>query len=58
MLLVCRSYLSDPALIPTVEIVLSKKQKKKKNQYFFLCGSVGFNKVSDEKCKLFCFDCG
>lgn len=28
MLLVCRSYLSDPALIPTVEIVLSKKKKK------------------------------
>lgn len=28
MLIVCRSYLSDPALNPTVEIVLSKKKKK------------------------------
>lgn len=34
MLLVCRSYLSDPALIPTVEIVLSKKQKTKKINIF------------------------
>lgn len=34
MLLVCCSYLSDPALIPTVEIVLSKKQKKKKINIF------------------------
>lgn len=37
MLLVCRSYLSDPALIPTVEIVLSKKTKKKKKINIFSC---------------------